>query len=454
MVLLRRIALAGLLLGAGCNQSLFDEHVDEGGTADAAVAGGADASTLCPEPCVGDAVGDFSATTQGPVWGYRTDLRDDTGTKYADLMAGDIAVDLNGWLTNASTVSGIASCKAVPSAPGCAGLADHLLFLPAPKTAGTDPTLSFTVPSDGVYRVSGSYRLPDGVPAGAQTYVELARNARRDYVYLDALVPAVAPQTFDLDVEAAAGDRLLLTVAPAASGTPAALGVQMYVSRSATGLPGQCQAGASFDGIDEPAQLKDHCLGSAWTNAGTTSVPGASPELGSARSLAYGTHLHGPTPLDRTGDFTIQFWFKDQAVPASELVRPEPIFADDDCGAPGFWLTVYDDGGPNNWNLRTYDTTDWCNSDHHLPDITWTQDVEFDTWHFLRIVRSTAEGTLRMCVDGKPVGTAVDVPASLDLTSAVGPYLGAEGPDGGPGLASGIIDDFRAFKRALPCEGP
>jgi hypothetical protein len=456
MVVVRKLALAGLVVVSACNQSLFDSSVGEHGTIDGGGAG-ADASVLCPEPCVGDAVGEFSPTMQGGTsnhWGYRADERADNAAVYTDLVASTVAAEVPGWASQGTPAAGIASCNdAPPGSTACSGLADYLLFEPTALGGDArDPVLSFTVPTSGVYHLTGSYRLPDGGATGVDQRLVLSRNARRDVLLADSFTPAQTPASFDVQLEAAAGDRLLLMDTPAASGAASPLGVRFFASLVSTPLPGLCEYTATFDGSDEAARLKDRCQGFQWIDDGTLSVPSVSPELGTARQIDYGKHLQGVDAIDRSGDFTIQFWFKDQPVPDTAPERNESLFADHACDAKGMWLTVYDGGIENNWDLALYDTTDWCATDAKK-HITWTQDVEYDNWHFVRIVRSTSAGTMRVCVDGQQVGTPVSIPAADDLTASTPPYLGMGGSEGAADT-SGIIDDFRAFKRALPCEAP
>jgi hypothetical protein len=452
----RASLVVALLAAAGCDQSLFDSNTGDDDQADGAVAGGADASVLCPAPCVGDAVGEFSRTTQGGTtqhWGYRADQRADNGAVYMDLVASTVATEVPGWASQGTPPAGIASCNDAPGASVCAGLADYLLFEPSVQGGDArDPVLSFAVPESGVYHLTGSYRLPEGGATGVDQQLVLSRNARRDVLLVDRFTPSQTPGMFDVQIEAAAGDRLLLMDTPAASGAASPIGVRFFASLVSTPLPGLCEYTATFDGADEAARLKDRCQGFQWVDDGTMSVPSVSPELGTARLIDYGKHLQGVGKLDRSGDFTIQFWFKDQPVPDNALERPESVFADHACDAKGIWLTVYDGGGENNWDLALYDREDWCFTDVHQT-IKWTQEVEFDAWHFVRLVRSTSEGTFRVCVDGQPVGTPLAIGASEDLTASTPPYLGMGGSEGAADT-SGIIDDFRAFQRALPCEAP
>jgi hypothetical protein len=454
MVVVRKLALAGLLVASACDQSLFDSSV--GDQVDGSVAGGADASVLCPSPCVGDAVGEFSRTMQGGSsqhWGYRADQRAENGAVYLDMVASTVAAEVPGWASQGTPAAGIASCNDAPGATVCAGLADYLIVEPTVQGGDArDPVLSFAVPASGVYHLTGSYRLPEGGATGVDQRLVLSRNARRDVLLVDTFTPSQTPGLFDVQIEAAAGDRLLLMDTPAASGAASPLGVRFFASLVSTPLPGLCQYTASFDGGDEPARLKDRCQGFQWIDDGTLSVPSVSPELGTARQIDYGKHLQGVDAIDRSGDFTIQFWFKDQPVPATAPERNESLFADHACGAKGIWLTLYDGGGENNWDLALYDTADWCLNDP-LKRIKWTQDVEFDKWHFVRIVRSTSQGTMRVCVDGQQVGDTLNVPPADDLTASTPPYLGMGGIEGAADT-SGIIDDFRAFRRALPCEAP
>ena len=63
------------------------------------------------------------------------------------------------------------------------------------------------------------------------------------------------------------------------------------------------------------------------------------------------------------------------------------------------------------------------------------------------------EGTAAVIVDGKEVASR-SFARELDLTGIDPPYLGNLSGIPNTATASGVIDDFRAFKRALPCDAP
>ena len=451
-MVLRKAFLALALAASACDESLFDAHVGgkDGGA-------GGDATSLCPAPCVGDAVHEFSAATQGGTsarWRYRSDGRAENGADYADMTAGVVVPGLSGRVSSGTPAAAIGRCDDDATASACSGLADHLLVLPTQTGAGArDPVLVFTVPEAGVYRLTGRYRIPDGGTAGVMQNLLVSRNARHDYLFVQGYSPSLTPGSFDLEVEAALGDQLMIHAVPLQAGAASPLGVRFFASRAETVFPGRCQYAATFEGEAAGEQLRDRCTGSAWTNVGGTPVPSASPELGTAWQLGVGDHVdgHGGV-IDRSGDFTVQFWFKDLPPEGGGNPPFESIFSDYDCAAQGgMWLTVQDwDPPENNWDLiwAYHDTLiNWCPDNYER--IRWTQELDFTRWHFYRIVRSTADDTLRVCVDGVEVGQA-EVPGDLDLTGDDAPFLGKDEVFGT--LTTGIIDDFRAFTRALPCD--
>ncbi len=453
MVLANRLSVSLLLLGLGaCNESLFDAHL---GGKDASVGPpGPDGAPLCPEPCKGDAVGEFSGDMQGGSnmhWTYRSDSRAASGADYADMVKGSLGSDLTGWIANGTPAAGIASCNDSPGAIACKGLQDHLLFRTTTQGGDArDPVLSFTVPESGVYRLTGQYRLPDGGTAGVEQRLLVSRNARHDFLFVDSFKPSLTPGSFDLEVEAALGDHLLVETSPLDSGATSPVGMRFFASRADPAFPGKCQTAATFDGADEATALKDRCKGFQWINSGTLPVPSVSPELGSARQLKYGTYLQGSAVIDRSGDFTVQFWFKDAP---SESVRFKSIYADEECSVGGgMWLTVYDNDGVMKWDFAWmyHSSIDWCNAS--LESLNWTMPIDFDNWHFYRVSRSKADEMMRVCVDGKEVA-ATNLPADLNLTGVDVPFLG-KNSSFGAAEGTGFIDDFRAFKRALPCSAP
>jgi hypothetical protein len=449
-----RIALLALLL-AGCKESLFDERVDQGDDVDGEIDGAppppidASPNSLCPTPCVGDAFAEFSADQQGGTsghWRYRADRRADNGLDYADLGKGVVVGGVSGWLGTGSPAPGVATCAGA-SDPACNGLADRLLLLPSTTT---DTTLAWTAPQSGKYRVNGSLRIADGAAAGAQEKLLIARNGRHDTLHNELFTPAVVPHGFDLEIELVTGDQLLFTVKPVGAGALTPLGLHLWIS-GGSGFPGECTHALTFEGANDEEQLEDKCNGDAWDNDGTTSTESLAAPLGKARKLLYGQFLAATNSagIERGGDFTIQFWFKNDEG-GDEGVNLEPIYSDFDCQSQGgLWLDVNLDGDFEILYLFHEPGADYC-FQLDAPRFGWSGKFTDEEWHFYRLVRSTAAGELTVCIDGEEIAST-SIPANANMNSSERPHLG-KNSSFGAAQTSGVYDDFRAFTRALPCE--
>jgi hypothetical protein len=458
MVLTRAVLLLLVVFAAACDQSLFDAHVDE------VDAGGADAGgPLCPGTCVGDAFADYGSAQGGANgrWHYLADRRATNGVDRADLTPGTPLAGASGWVSDGTPAAGVLACTgAVADLPVCAGLDRYLVLVPSQVGAGRrDPVLAFTVPTTGRFHVTGQVRLPDSGATGVMQDFTLSRNGRLDYVYLDTFSPSLTPRSFDLDVFAVAGDVLLLSTVPHGPGVASPVGVRFFVSEGEAGA-GTCAYTARLDETDFGAGAADPCAGAPWTALGIDAVEPVAPSYGHAAGMAIGDYLQGKAgPIDRSGDFTLQFWFKDAPDTSGGNPIFEVVYGDIQCQAQGgLWVNVRDEGeeiGSADWDLSwAYhdEEYNWCVA--AFERLTWTAQVDYDVWHFLRIVRSTAEERLRVCVDGAEVASS-PVGGELDLTGVDPPYLGKDGnfePEDG-GNTTGAYDDFRAFSVALPC-GP
>lgn len=398
----------------------------------------------CTAPCAGDPVADFGMTQGGANgrWRYLADDRSPNGGSYVEMTWGDVD-GAAGWVGAGDGAPGIISCDATPDAPGCANLETALLFVPGDDA---DPALAFVAASDGTYHLTGTVQAATGDPEGLPQTFFLSRNSRHDLLDSQVHVTAPSPDDFGVTAELLAGDELILTLVGADSAQPVTFDYHVtLVADGPDAFPGACQLAARFDEDDPYA---NPCRGSEIEDLndgigppGTTGPePSVNAQLGEARAFMEGQFLRAPGgPLDKTGDFTIQFWAK--------LTEPQE-----------FGSTLYADwnsavlGGVN---LEMMETDGF-----YLGSIFGTEEGSTVTgtrptdgeWHFYRIVRSVEEAQIELCIDGD-LAVADPAVTTADMTSDMPPHIGRN-VDYNPAYFDGSIDDVRGFKRALPCPTP
>ena len=434
-MVLRLLVAAALL--AGCKQSLFDSHVEDiDGQVGPGGDGGTDGSapTSCPAPCVGDAVADFTPETQAD-WAYLDDDRSPTGVAYG-----------------AMTWDGTAWAGVGDPAPTIGKSGDRLLVTSSVDSAGHhDPALAFTVPNDGLYRVSGEFALAEGTAAGAMQYLRISRNFRNDTLYEGDYLASSVAAVYDLDLELLAGERYLLSTSPSGPGNPTVLSVSSFISGPRPLSDGTCLMTYTFDGADP---LTDACRDLTFTTCPSsvgpdwmtpTETTGVASQFGNARHFAKEQCLSTPVAMDWSGDFTLQFWMKiEDDDPTTTVHWPYgDVLGDMECSA----------GGGLKMNLGSGIAGVYFFMDGDTCDVSFTTAAQFnhatdEAWHFYRITRSTATDVVQVCVDGDLVGEA-PTRDDVDITSGENFHFGNFGT-WYPELVGGF-DDIRAFKRALPC---
>ncbi len=206
---------APLLLSVllGCSQSLFDENVDDEGTlgddggdtadddgddgddgGDNATDddGGDDGGAGCPAPCQGDPVADFTLEQGGANgrWFYLVDRGDADGAGFDELAPGDVQ-GADAWVSGDAGPA-IVNCAGGATADVCAGVGDSLVLVPAPEGT-TAPVLVFVPPASGSYRLTGTFRLPEGFDEGQQRRFVVSRNARHDTQLSPSFLTSVEP---------------------------------------------------------------------------------------------------------------------------------------------------------------------------------------------------------------------------------------------------------------------
>ncbi|HKE20548.1 MAG TPA: LamG domain-containing protein [Kofleriaceae bacterium] len=468
--------VAPILLSAllGCSQSLFDEHVDDDGTGaddggdivgddssgddggdivgdDGADDGGSDGGVACPAPCQGDPVTDFTLDQGGANgrWFYLVDRGDSDGAGFDQMVAGTYQ-GADAWVVDNDAAPAIVSCAAGASADVCAGIDHSLVLVPAAEGI-TAPVLAFVPPAKGSYRLVGNFKLPQGFEEGRQRELLVSRNARADTQFAPSFLTSADPTDFSVDIEALAGDQLLVSLpaADAGDGSPIAFdfGVTLLGGEGEI-FPGKCMFAATFSADDA---LADQCGGASIANLNddvpdslTVEGPSLSETYGDARVFADGQYMHSTgSPLDYRADFTVQFW--------ANALTPQSLdsafVGDWDVDASGGMLWFLDDTAPDVTVCYFYDKGRPWTQDDITPCLGGMSPRD-DQWHFYRVSRKADAGTISLCIDGVHQNTLTEQ-GNRDMTSDLAPYLGRN-PFGPPGYG-GSIDDLRIFKRALPC---
>ncbi len=438
MVLIRT-ALA-LVTFAGCGQSLFDSRGDNDGDGD----GGTDGpiASSCPAGCIGDAATDFDGSPTGSTgrWRYLDDRRT---REWTPMTATDNV------FIGSDPRTKITTCIDEPTAAACSQLAGALLVSSGGATSAADPALEYTVETSDVIQLTLRVHVPSGTSA---QIVRIYRNSREDVLATATAMPGV---TLDraITLDALAGDRFLVALAPDAMGA-SSVAVQLFVNRTGAVFPSRCQLALNFSAAT--GNTVDNLCGADFTYGDYSQMPEPVPpvlaagpfvEHGQAGDITVNHYYKGTDLLDRTGDTTIQMWVKHDA-----LVDPYGawIVSDEDLNSGGgLGAVIYDAGG----SVQSLDvvtctcTGPPCNMPTFaIKTVAYPMD---QAWHFLRITHTG--GMVNICIDGRKVGDLA-VPAT-DLVSTFAPRLGRNvvwNPAGA--YFDGALDDVRAFTTALPCE--
>ncbi len=444
MVLNRRAcALIGALLVAGCKQSLFDSGAP--GRSDAAADSSDDRDAapidsplvvpaLCPAPCLADAASDFDGTAGGAGnrWRYLDDHRDRTWT----AMTGTATK------TGADPDNRITTCAANPGNAACTGLPGALLVTTAGATGNADPAIEVTLPRSQVVQIS----LHAFAASGAEQQIRLYRNSREDVLFT-GIATAGTPLEHALQLDALAGDRFLVAVAPSASGGEVA--IQLFVNALDVVFPSTCQLAITFSAAS--GNTVDNLCGGDFTHQlyeGDRETPpplaaGPYPELGTAADMVSDAYYEGTTILDKSADITVQLWVKHRAFVDGYDAW---LFSDMDLNTTGgLGISIADKIEPLLDISTTLTATPTSNT--YLDALTpYPTD---GAWHFIRVVHT--RGALLVCLDG--VRRTSDPLVAGFLRSSFVPYLAKNvvwTPQGA--FVDGEIDDVRVLTGALPCD--
>lgn len=419
-------ALALVALSSGCKeQSLFDEGNGEGS---------GEVASKCPSQCLGDAARDFNGTAggAGDHWRYLDDHRDRTWS--AMTVEG-------GKMLGADAATAISSCVSRPAALACAKIPNALLVNTAPSTGGFDPAIEFKVDSKTAVEVNLRAWVPE---AADLQQILVYRNSREDLIYAGSALPGDLFER-QLTIDAIAGDRLLVVVAAAAgAGGASEVGLELFFSN--TGSSSKCQVAVNFEqptGNAIAAQCGANFDYLDYDNASAPLPPvlaaGPYPELGSAGSISIGKFFKGSDVLDKTGDFTLQYWMYVNAL--DDLYDAWPVSDLDLDNGGGIGNAVY-----RRAEVRLDTTVGSTGSDYIGANIEFPN---LGKWQFVRVVHTG--GKVSTCLNGKRV-TSFDLPAGK-LSSNFPLHLG-KNVRWTPQVAAynGLLDDVRAFSAALPCE--
>lgn len=463
------IVISALL---ACNQSLFDENVDDDGPGDGSDAAddgadgaddlgdgaddGADDGGVvpgCPAPCQGDPVVDFSLE-QGAGdgrWFYLVDRGDANGAGFDQLTAGSYE-GADAWVVADDAGPAIVSCAGETPPAVCDGAGESLVMVPT-REGSNHPVLAFRAPVNGSYRLAGDFRLPQGFQEAQMREFLISRNARHDVVLRSVFLSSNDPVTLTVDVEALAGDMVQLTLLPGGEDNgPIAFDFAVtLLGGEGEIFPGRCMFAATFD--DGP--FEDKCGGATLENLNDEigppgqTVEGASiNELhGNGRVFGEGQYIRSAGgPMDYRGDFTVQYW--------SKLDDPQPSFSSvpfaDRHGALGISggvLFGVDEIEP--FIEACYIWDDGTNPPEPPGACISGETPRDGNWHFTRLSRDAEAGVISLCVDGVFQDSDTQ-PGAFDMSTDQAPHMGRN-VDFNPAYYGGGLDDVRVFRRALPC---
>ena len=430
-MVLRTLVL--VVLFAGCKQSLFDSHGDDG-TGDGGHTGG-DGSipASCPAPCIGDGGGDFDGTAMGTDghWRYLEDGKNRTWTAMTAASGGFVG-----------TTSGnkISSCNT--SSDGvCAQLPGALLLSTA---GGTGPVsaVEWIAPTARVVQLQVGVRIPDG---GATQTVRLYRGSREDALFAATADPGVTVNK-QITMDVLQGERIYITMDGDAVTNA---GVQLFVVGDMATFPSTCQVGMTFDAAT--GNTVDNLCGTDFTyhnfDASTdippTLVAGPYPEAGMGASIASTKFFDTANPLSRTGDFTIQYWVKFNGV--VDVNTGGWIFSDLDLDVGGgLGMVLYVDQTVNKLSTQISSCIDPNAVTFDAIDAVYPDDK---AWHFVRLTHTGMDITY--CLDGVKQGEKT---FTHPLATTYAPTLGknVKWLPSEPNF-NGVVDDVRVLDQALPC---
>jgi hypothetical protein len=437
-MVLKQLALATIVL-AGCSQSLFDEHPGGGGGGGGSGSGsGSNVLSQCPAPCLADGGGDFGMT--GKNWRYLEDTRNRAWVPMTEQGGVETGTD--------SSMNTIAACG-TSSDDACTQLPDALLISSAGSGSPADPAIEWTSTSNQVVAIElGAYVPSSGTPQAILLY----RNSREDALVSVQATPGQRVSG-SIVLDALAGDRFLVAVAPDAGGA-SNIGLQFFASQSAGTFPQQCQLALEFNstsGSNAPNACGMPFVGMV-NDVDENPSPGPIsygagpfPEQGSAGSFTADHFIVGADIIDRSADTTTQFWVQQGMIPDS---YGSWVFSDYDLNnGGGLGFDIYENEAMTGLSLDVGTCTNPNSNPLQFAIATSTYPSDM-AWHFIRAVHTN--GMLNICIDGKMTGS-VAIPMGGLKTSF--PTYDGQNVQWTPlgAFFNGSLDDVRSFKTALPC---
>jgi len=280
--------------------------------------------------------------------------------------------------------------------------------------------------------------------------VRLYRNSREDVLFT---APAAVGSVFEraITVDALAGDRFLVAVAPSAMGA-SDVGLQVFVNTTGEVFPKSCQLAVGFEAAT--GNTVTNACGAVVTyrdydNADPNDIPpvlaaGPFAEQGMAADIPLTQYYTSPDVLMRTGESTTQLWIRHDAFDPGYAGT---AFSDLDLDAyGGLQIALYDDTGTTMVEAATCTGITGNTINCVFSDVQWPSG---GGWHFVRVVHTGDQ--VRLCVDGTRLGSYA-LPAGK-MATTYPPRIGRNviwTPSGA--FFDGGIDDVRMFGVALPCD--
>jgi hypothetical protein len=291
--------------------------------------------------------------------------------------------------------------------------------------------------------------VPNG---GASQTVRLYRNSREDVIY-SATADAGATLSQMVTLDALAGDRFLVAVAPPGAGAQD-IGVQVFVVGDPGSFPQTCQlalpfmtaAGTAVANACGPEMITSMNYNSAGSDTAIPPTLGAGPftEQGKAAVFPMDNYYIAPSALARAGDTTVQLWVKNNGV--VDTVTEAYAFSDMDLdNTGGITIGIFVSSVTSILTFSAVTCTE--TTPQLVVDGPFAPYPNDHAWHFIRAVHKGDD--LQLCLDGVRVAHG-SFPGKLQ--SSYPPYLGKNviwTPSEPAYLGS--IDDVRVFSTALPC---
>jgi len=444
-------------LGA-CSESLFGAHPtsqggSDGGGSDDGGGGGSDGgpvSSTCPSGCIADAGADFDGTPGGAGnrWQYVEDHRNHTWVAMTMGSNEMIGADPGNRITKCAANSTLPACRALPGA---------LLVSTAGSQSTADPAIEFKVTTNQVIQLSLHALVPSG--AADQT-IRLYRNSREDALFTStATAGALVADAITLD--AIAGDRFLVAVAPSNAGATN-VGLQLFVNTTGAPFPSTCQLALPFTSASGANTVDDQCRKAVFTHdsytyatgartptAVTIGMPAPFLEQGNAVSLKPNEYLQSTVNdvLDWSHDVTVQFWVQLLQAPTDFAW----LFSDQDPDIGGGLGIYISPNGGTSYLLAVTACTDISQSNVNFGIQSITYPAALASWQFVRVVRSGS--SVSICLNGQRMGSLTVNPSiAPTLKTFNPPALGIEDSPGPLGaFFNGRLDDVRVFTGVLPC---